>query len=53
MSQHDLQTISYCPYSILHILPNTSQNKANQTMKFGQLIGHNNTNIFLQKLWRK
>ena len=38
-----LQTIA------IHILPNISQSKGNQTMKFGQLINYNR-NIFLQKL---
>ena len=41
-SQPDLQSIA------IHNLPNTSQNKDNQTMKFGQLIEYNNRNIFLQ-----
>ena len=36
-----------------YILPNISQNKGNQTMKFGQLIEYNKRNIFLQKLCRK
>ena len=46
-SQPGLQTIP------VHILPNISQSKGNQTMKFGQLTGHNKKNIFLQKLCRK
>ena len=46
-SQPGLETIS------IHILPNISQNKGNQTMKFGQLIEHNKINIFLQKLYAK
>ena len=33
----------------MHILPNISQSKGNQTMKFGQLIEYNMTNIFLEK----
>ena len=41
MSQPGLQTIP--KYS----LPNASQSKDNQTMKFGQLIEHNKRNIFL------
>ena len=41
-SQPDLQTIA------IHILPNISQSKGNQTMKFGQLIECNKGNIFLQ-----
>ena len=45
--QHGLQTIP------IHILPNISQSKGNQTMKFGQLIEHNKRNTFLQKLCRK
>ena len=47
MSQPVLQTIA------IQILPNISQNKDNQTMKFGQLIEHNKRNIFFQKLCRK
>ena len=45
--QPGLQTIT------IHILPNISQSKGNQTMKFSQLIEYNKTNTFLQKLWRK
>ena len=39
-----LQTIA------IQILPNISQSKENQTMKFGQWIEYNETNIFLHKL---
>ena len=46
-SQPGLQTIP------VHILPNISQSKGNQTMKFGQLIEYNKRNIFLQKLCGK
>ena len=46
-SQLDLQTIA------IHILPNISQSKGNQTMKFGQLIEYNKGNIFFQKLCKK
>ena len=46
-SQPGLQTIA------IHILPNISQSKGNQTMKFGQLIEYNKINIFLQKLCGK
>ena len=46
-SQHGEQAIA------IHILPNISQSKSNQTMKFGQLIEYNKRNIFLQKLCRK
>ena len=45
MSQPGLQTI------LIHILPNISQSKGNQTVKIGQLIEYNR-NIFLQKLCR-
>ena len=45
-SQPDLQTIA------IHILPNISQSKGNQMMKFGQLIEYKK-NIFLQKLCGK
>ena len=47
MSQPGLQTIA------ILILPNISQSKGNQTMKFGQLIEYNERNIFFQKLCRK
>ena len=46
-SQTGLQTIA------IHILPNISQSKDNQTMKFGQIIEHNKRNNFLQKLCGK
>ena len=46
-SQHGSQTTA------IHILPNISQSKGNQTMKFGQLIEYTKRNIFLQKLCRK
>ena len=46
-SQPGLQAIA------IHILPNISQSKGNQAMKFGQLIEYNKRNIFLQKLCRK
>ena len=46
-SQPDLQSIA------IHNLPNTSQNKDNQTMKFGQLIEYNKINFFLQKSKKK
>ena len=37
----------------MHILPNTSRSKGNQTMKFGQLIECNIRNIFLEKSYPK
>ena len=40
-SQPVLQAIA------IHILPNISQSKENQTVKFGQLIEYNKRNIFL------
>ena len=43
-SQHGWQTIT------VHILPNISQSKDNQTVKLGQLIEFIEWNIFLQKL---
>ena len=46
-SQPDLQTIA------IHILPNISQSKDNQTINFDQLIECNKRNIFLQKSCRK
>ena len=36
----------------IHILPNTSRRKSNQTMKFGQLREYNR-NIYLEKLCTK
>ena len=43
-SQPGLQRIA------LHKLPNISQSKGNQTLKFGQLIEHCQRNTFLQQL---
>ena len=37
----------------MHILPNISRSKGNQTLKFGQLIECNIGNIFLYKLYTK
>ena len=33
----------------VHILPNISKSKGDQTMKFGQYIEYNMRNIFLEK----
>ena len=41
-SQPGLKTIT------IDILPNISQSKGNQTMKFGQLIEYNKRNIFFK-----
>ena len=46
MSEHGKQNIA------IHILPNISRSKRNQTMKFGQLIKYNR-NIFLEKSYTK
>ena len=46
-SQPGYQTIA------IHILPNISRSKGNQTIKFGQVIQHNKKNIFIQKSFRK
>ena len=46
-SQLGKQTIA------IHILPNVSRRKGNQTMKFGQLIEYNMRNIFLEKPYTK
>ena len=46
-SQPGVQTIA------VDILPNISQSKGDQTMKFGQVIVYNTRNIFLQKLCQK
>ena len=37
----------------IHILPNISRSKDNQTMKFGKLIEYNMRNIFLDKSYTK
>ena len=37
----------------MHILPNISRGKGNQTMKFGQLIEYNMRNMFLRKPYTK
>ena len=37
----------------LHILPNISRSKGNQTIKFGQLIDYKPKNIFLKKYYTK
>ena len=37
----------------IHILPNISRGKGNQTIKFGQLMQYSMKNIFLQSLCRK
>ena len=46
-SQPGLQTID------IHVLPNISQSKDNQAMKFGQLIEYNKRYIFFAKIIRK
>ena len=46
-SQPGYQTI------VIHILPNMSRSKKNQTLKFGQLIECNMKNIFLEKSYAK
>ena len=46
-SQPGLQTIA------IHILCNTSQSKSDQTIKSGQLLEYDKTNIFLQILFGK
>ena len=42
-SQPGKQTI------VIHILPNISRSKVNQTMKFGVLVEYNMRNIVLEK----
>ena len=37
----------------IHILPNISRSKSNQTMRFGQLIECNTRNVFLGKSFTK
>ena len=46
-SQLGKQTIA------IHILPNISRIKTNQTMKIGQLIEYNMRKIFLEKSYTK
>ena len=46
-SQPGKQTIA------VHILPNISKSKGNQTMKFGKLIEYNMRNIFLERSYTK
>ena len=46
-SQPGWQTIA------IHILPNISRSKDNQTMKFGQLIEYNMRNIFVEKSYTR
>ena len=47
MSQPGKRTIA------IHILPNISRSKGNQTLKFGQLTEYNMRNIFLEKSYAK
>ena len=37
----------------IHILPNISRSKGNETMKFDQVIVYRNTKSFLQKSYKK
>ena len=37
----------------MHILPNISRSKDNQTIKFGQLIEYNMRNTFAEKSYTK
>ena len=46
-SQSEKQTIT------IHILPNISKSKDNQTMKFVQLIEYSTKNIFLEKSYTR
>ena len=45
--QNGQQTIT------IHILPNISETKGKQTMKFDQVIEYNMRNIFLEKSYAK
>ena len=38
---------------VIHILPNISRSKWNQTIKQDQLIEYNMKNVFLEKSYRK
>ena len=44
-----IHTRNTCNTLVIHILPNISRSKGDQTMKFGQLIEYNMGNIFLEK----
>ena len=46
-SQPEKQTIA------MHILPNISRSKSNQTMKYGQLMKYNKRNTFIERLYTK
>ena len=46
-SQPDKQTIA------IHIFPNISRSKCNQTMKLGQIIEQNMRNTFVEKSYTK
>ena len=37
----------------IHILPNISRGRGNQTMKFDQLVEYNMRNIFVEKSYTK
>ena len=39
--------------TVMHILPNISIDKGNQTMKFGRLIKYNMKNTFFEKSFTK
>ena len=47
MSQSGKQIIA------IHILPNITRSKDNETLKFGQLTENNMRNIFLEKSYTK
>ena len=36
-----------CETTVIHILPNISRSKGNQTLKIGQLLEYNTRKIFL------
>ena len=44
---------SWLTNNSIHILPNISRSKGNQTMKFDQLIEYNMRNIFVEKSYTK
>ena len=37
----------------IHLLPNSSRSKDNETLKFGQVIEYNMRNLFLKKSYTK
>ena len=50
----EVYDVTICHHVLaLHILPNISRSKGNQTMKFGQLIEYSTRNNFVEKSYTK